>query len=627
MGGAKRRFECVLDDAFQDNSNIEVLYSNLGPSKRGVYALKPLKQADILGRFTPPIISVGLENTRDTSTNCTNVCQNCWADLINTGRSVLDCKSCRYCKYCSPECQDDHWRKYHRKECSVIERACDDEPFGRLDLSHLALIRILALYGCDESFASKVRCLTSHTDNFLDSNEWALTFNELSSLVAGAGQQPVELVHKVFGTLLVNFINHANKLNENIGFSFDPEFSLINHSCVPNTIMVPVSNQSFCLVANKPIGKGSQVTTTYVHPGSPRLLRQQELMARYFFRCSCASCSLSYDWFFSYNCTRCSQAVYSLDLQTFHLMAIEQLFERMLNECRHCQTPISRKLYQTVFQTHKSLFLMLFDPELANKNLHSELPSIVNYPQTAVGYELTVNYVDRIANAIAKLEELGPAIPLYCYPLNIYISSLAIWYLKIRQQDLQNMVEWVKWEFKRVFAIIIPSDISELRFVCNFHYVGIADCFLELACYILDCGFESKITEPIEEEQTCMLLINLAYKGAIFFYLQALESYTRRILDDNIREIARDIISKVHFMARLQVSNTTNELREFCAVEPVAFTQNMFSSEVHHIFTLFLVPVQVFKHNEFKMYFADRTRRTLFKSVDELHCKKYFDIV
>ncbi|KAG7194012.1 uncharacterized protein KQ657_005211 [Scheffersomyces spartinae] len=501
----------------------------------------------------------------------------------------------------------------HQFECDLIGKACDEQPFGQLTLSHITLIRMLALNQADDQgFATRIKELTSHVDNFLDNSEWASSFTEMCDLIISSGQnnEPL-LVHQLLGILLVNFIDHTNKYNENIGYSFDPEFSLINHSCVSNTVMVPFNNQTFCLMATRPIGKESQIFTTYIHPGIPRVLRQHELNSRYFFRCVCSSCSLSFDWFFSYNCVRCNHVIYNLDLHTFHQLTIEQLFQNMSMQCRHCQNTISRKLYQKVFQAHQLLFSMMFSDDV--------IPPITNYPTTSLGYELTDTIATKVSNIITVLETSPQVVPLFCYPLNIYVNTMASWTHGSRNDNgVESMMEWAKWEFKRVFSVIIPSDISQLRFLCNFHYVAVADCLVELFCFMME---NSPKDTSMDDDYDMALIV---FKCAIFFYLQALESYTRRILDNNIREMARDIISKINFMFRIDTENSTANLQQFQSLNPSSYCQNMFVKEVHLILKLFQVQVQIHKHNQLKMCFADRARCTLFESIDELHCKSFF---
>ncbi|GAA6037178.1 hypothetical protein JCM8097_008773 [Rhodosporidiobolus ruineniae] len=69
--------------------------------------------------------------------------------------------------------------------------------------------------------------------------------------------------------------------------------SKINHSCRPNLIRFWAPELGAVrLVASQPVRAGEELTIYYVDPVQPRKKRQEELMRKFNFTCTCAACSL-----------------------------------------------------------------------------------------------------------------------------------------------------------------------------------------------------------------------------------------------------------------------------------------------------------------------------------------------
>ncbi|TKA52304.1 hypothetical protein B0A53_04772, partial [Rhodotorula sp. CCFEE 5036] len=92
----------------------------------------------------------------------------------------------------------------------------------------------------------------------------------------------------------------------NIGVSISPLTALINHSCVPNAVVVfpsfpksaapssapsPSPSKNMAVVALRDLERGEEVVTSYVDLSLPREERQKELQERYKFVCHCEGCS------------------------------------------------------------------------------------------------------------------------------------------------------------------------------------------------------------------------------------------------------------------------------------------------------------------------------------------------
>ncbi|KAI8465649.1 MAG: hypothetical protein J3K34DRAFT_82288 [Monoraphidium minutum] len=83
----------------------------------------------------------------------------------------------------------------------------------------------------------------------------------------------------------------GEKLSSFIGIW--PEFSLLNHSCIPNTSATLIGDRLVVRAAST-IPKGGQITTSYLDAkgGVPLAERRRALQVAYGFRCGCARCKL-----------------------------------------------------------------------------------------------------------------------------------------------------------------------------------------------------------------------------------------------------------------------------------------------------------------------------------------------
>jgi hypothetical protein len=72
-----------------------------------------------------------------------------------------------------------------------------------------------------------------------------------------------------------------------------PEFSLLNHSCIPNTTATLIGDRLVVRAASL-LPKGAQLTTNYLDTkcGVPLSERRRALQVSYAFRCGCARCKV-----------------------------------------------------------------------------------------------------------------------------------------------------------------------------------------------------------------------------------------------------------------------------------------------------------------------------------------------
>lgn len=110
------------------NQRLDVAKFLLTNHKTSVYTkdldgISPVIMASTLGAASTPmgefIKSIVLKEGSEKRKNKKNCCNNCNTDLGKKGG--LKCSACSTVVYCGKECQKEHWKNGHRKECKVLK--------------------------------------------------------------------------------------------------------------------------------------------------------------------------------------------------------------------------------------------------------------------------------------------------------------------------------------------------------------------------------------------------------------------------------------------------------------------------------------------------------------------------
>ncbi|KWU44592.1 hypothetical protein RHOSPDRAFT_33920 [Rhodotorula sp. JG-1b] len=217
---------------------------------------------------------------------------------------LLQCSLCHTLQYCSSACQTSDW-PIHKKECAAIRAAIKRrKESGSKHLLPDAPLRALARLLWSAQLAAgkdvwqQVESLESHRSN-LTADEQERFFQLSVSLSAYVGQDTLAQScpdGAVVIDLCSRFVSNSFALTcptdlSNIGVSISPVTALINHSCVPNAVVVfpsfpkstPSSSTSIhmAVVALRDLERGEEVVTSYVDLSLPCEERQKELQERY----------------------------------------------------------------------------------------------------------------------------------------------------------------------------------------------------------------------------------------------------------------------------------------------------------------------------------------------------------
>ncbi|XP_025665356.1 histone-lysine N-methyltransferase ASHR1 isoform X1 [Arachis hypogaea] len=263
-------------------------------------------------------------------------CEGCF-----TTTNLKKCSRCQVVWYCGTSCQKLEW-KFHRLECEVLSRLDNDKkkyvtPSIRLmvklylrrklqnekiipstvmdnyNLVEALVSRILLIFILSSNFqCNEVRFfiyilffiynisivivlfnILFHEDMSDITKEQLLLYAQMANLVNVILQWP-EINIKEIAENFSKFACNAHTICDSelrpLGTGLYPVISIINHSCLPNSVLV-FEGRSASVRAVQHVPKGSEVLISYIETAGSTMTRQKALKEQYLFNCTCPRCS------------------------------------------------------------------------------------------------------------------------------------------------------------------------------------------------------------------------------------------------------------------------------------------------------------------------------------------------
>lgn len=426
-----------------EDSKIFIMNPFDGPSKRGTGTVVSATDAGTeIFRIQTAVTVYQLEPLIQSQDSCKTVCQNCFQRIPNS-TLAYSCKVCGLYSYCNEKCYLTNWKCYHQYECRPMEplkviRGPDE--FKRL------VLRLCVMYfkpGANDELEG----LTDHSEEFENHGDFMRMSESITLLLADEFNLEKMAVFKIICLAAVNSMTAMNERFENVGMSFDKKYSLLNHSCVPNLYVIPISLTEMKFVAASPIQAGAELFTNYTFIACPTEVRKRNLELRYFFNCKCRICKSKKNIFFSYNCPKCGIMMFNISLASFFQFGRSnwrQALEATNPEdhiCGSCRMPVAIQLLEKTWTLHKQLVGYLlyslhrsaitpYDSlghEVSEflKDQLQPVPKIDLADELASLGELTMTRgeVDTLHNIVQAL--IGSDIcPIYCFPVSKILSDL-----------------------------------------------------------------------------------------------------------------------------------------------------------------------------------------------------------
>ncbi|PRQ26466.1 putative histone-lysine N-methyltransferase chromatin remodeling SET family [Rosa chinensis] len=218
-------------------------------------------------------------------------------DACFESSNLKKCSGCKIVYYCSSTCQKSEW-KLHRLEC---------EAFSKLPIEFrhqiTPPIRLTIRLHCRSKLQSQktiptsamdnydlVKALVAHMSKIDDEQRWL--YAQMANLVSLILQWPdinKKEVAENFSKMVFNAHTIYDSGLKHLGKGLYPVISIMNHSCLPNSILV-FEGRSAVLRAVQHIPKGAEVLTSYIDLVGSTVTRQKALKEQYLFTCTCPRC-------------------------------------------------------------------------------------------------------------------------------------------------------------------------------------------------------------------------------------------------------------------------------------------------------------------------------------------------
>jgi hypothetical protein len=232
-------------------------------------------------------------------------CSHCLNPLPRVGDGAgFSCEAGCSEAFCSEQCRDVALEQYHAVSCPVLNPSFGDwqqrletqlsnsGPDSRAALTCLAIGKVCAIATVAEAHPlhlEKIDVLRGSTE-YVASD----TLHHVGSLTVSLGhalRQP-NLFLEEFISLYA--LIQTNEFLTSDGTVLFPFLSLVNHSCVPNCVVVGPSAVKKSLVAVKDIREGEQLTIDYNSALTSTLAYEDRraLLAQRGFQCFCPRCIL-----------------------------------------------------------------------------------------------------------------------------------------------------------------------------------------------------------------------------------------------------------------------------------------------------------------------------------------------
>ncbi|GAV76218.1 SET domain-containing protein/zf-MYND domain-containing protein [Cephalotus follicularis] len=212
-------------------------------------------------------------------------------------RNLKKCSACQVAWYCGSSCQKLDW-KLHRLECQLLCRLDEERrkfvtPSIRLMVKlyirrKLQNEKVIPTTATDNH--SLVEALVAHMSD-IDEKQLVL-YAQMANLVNLILQWPETSIKEIaenFSKLACNAHTICDSELRPLGTGLYPVVSIINHSCLPNAVLV-FEGRLAVVRAVHHILKGAEVSISYIETAGSTVTRQKALREQYHFTCRCPRC-------------------------------------------------------------------------------------------------------------------------------------------------------------------------------------------------------------------------------------------------------------------------------------------------------------------------------------------------
>ncbi|GAB2290844.1 hypothetical protein Dimus_025108 [Dionaea muscipula] len=217
---------------------------------RCLYAAKNFSPGEVIISQEP---YVSVPNNSSLASRC---------EICFTSSALKRCSSCHVVWYCGSMCQKSDW-KLHRVECQTMSKL-EKKRLKSLTPS----VRLMVKLYLRRRLEKKEVIPATVSDNY-------------------------KLVEALVSRILLALACNAHSICDSdlrpLGTGLYPVVSIINHSCLPNSVLMFDGRKAVVRAVNC-IPKGTEVLISYIDTAGSTITRQKALKEQYFFTCSCSRC-------------------------------------------------------------------------------------------------------------------------------------------------------------------------------------------------------------------------------------------------------------------------------------------------------------------------------------------------
>ncbi|XP_077213980.1 SET domain group 37 isoform X2 [Tasmannia lanceolata] len=223
-------------------------------------------------------------------------CDGCFASSSLSSR-LKKCSACQMTWYCGSICQKSEW-KLHQLECRALVRLSEDRrkmvtPSIRLMIRLLLKGKLQVEEVIPTTATDKYVLVEALMDHMSDISEEKLVLYaqmaNLVNLILPSLEINIKGVAQNFSKLACNAHTICDSELRPLGTGLYPIISIINHSCMPNSVLV-FEGRLAVVRAVEPIAKGDEVSISYIEIAASTMTRQKALKEQYHFTCTCPRC-------------------------------------------------------------------------------------------------------------------------------------------------------------------------------------------------------------------------------------------------------------------------------------------------------------------------------------------------
>ncbi|WJX33104.1 hypothetical protein P8452_21348 [Trifolium repens] len=193
---------------------------------------------------------------------CVPTHKRCDGCLATTNLSK--CSRCQLVWYCGTPCQKSEWKKL-QDEKIIPTTAMDNYKLVEALVAHMSDIK----------------------------EEQLVLYAQMANLVHLILQWPeinIKEIAEIFSKFACNAHTICDSELRPLGTGLYPVVSVINHSCLPNSVLV-FEGTVASVRALQHVPKGTEVLISYIETAGSTVTRQKALKGQYLFTCVCSRCS------------------------------------------------------------------------------------------------------------------------------------------------------------------------------------------------------------------------------------------------------------------------------------------------------------------------------------------------